>query len=76
MSDLPNCPQCDSSFTYQDRDMYICPECAYEWPQSGEVDPDEKVIKDSFTLVCRSVCHTGTFYAQIVQISTCRGNES
>jgi len=47
MSDLPPCPQCDSTFTYEDRDMYVCPECAYEWPQSGEANEDEKVIKDS-----------------------------
>ena len=47
MSNLPQCPQCDSSFTYEDRDMFVCPECAYEWPQSGEVNEDEKIIKDS-----------------------------
>lgn len=47
MSDLPNCPQCDSSYTYEDRDMYVCPECANEWPQSAEVDEDAKIIKDS-----------------------------
>ena len=47
MSDLPQCPQCDSTFTYQDRDMFVCPECAHEWPQSGAVGEDEKVVKDS-----------------------------
>jgi protein PhnA len=47
MSNLPQCPQCDSTYTYEDRDMYICPECAYEWPKSGKVDEDEKIIKDS-----------------------------
>ncbi len=47
MSNLPQCPQCDSTFTYEDRDMFVCPECAHEWPQSGEVNEDEKIIKDS-----------------------------
>jgi protein PhnA len=47
MSDLPQCPRCDSTFTYEDRDMYVCPECAHEWPLSGEVNEDEKIIKDS-----------------------------
>lgn len=52
MSDLPQCPQCDSTYTYEDRDMYVCPECAHEWLQnkgslSGKVEQDEKVIKDS-----------------------------
>ena len=47
MSDIPACPACQSTYTYEDRDMYVCPECAHEWPQSGEVDEDQKVIKDS-----------------------------
>lgn len=34
MSDLPQCPKCTSSYTYQDRDLFVCPECAHEW--SGE----------------------------------------
>lgn len=34
MSDLPQCPKCTSAFTYQDRDLFVCPECAHEW--SGE----------------------------------------
>jgi protein PhnA len=47
MSNLPQCPQCDSTFTYEDRDMFVCPECAPEWPQSVEVNEDEKIIKDT-----------------------------
>ena len=31
MSDLPNCPKCDSEYTYQDGNILICPECSYEW---------------------------------------------
>ena len=51
MSELPSCPKCESTFTYEDRDMYVCPECANEWPQndtgdSAEAD-DDAVIKDS-----------------------------
>jgi protein PhnA len=47
MSDLPNCPKCDSTFTYEDRDIFVCPECAHEWSQSAEIDDDVKIIKDS-----------------------------
>ncbi|MBN7798337.1 zinc ribbon domain-containing protein YjdM [Parahaliea mediterranea] len=36
MSELPHCPQCQGQYTYQDRDMFICPECGHEW--SGEAD--------------------------------------
>lgn len=32
MSNLPNCPKCQSTYTYEDRDLYVCPECAHEWP--------------------------------------------
>lgn len=31
MSDYPNCPECGSEYTYEDRDLYVCPECAHEW---------------------------------------------
>jgi len=31
MSKLPNCPECDSTYTYEDRGLYVCPECAHEW---------------------------------------------
>jgi protein PhnA len=48
MSALPPCPACKSEYTYADRDMYICPECAHEWSQSAdETDDEQKVSKDS-----------------------------
>ena len=49
MSDLPACPKCSSEYTYQYREIYVCPECAHEWPQVAEAktDADEPVIKDS-----------------------------
>ena len=31
MSDLPKCPACGSEYTYEDGNMYVCPECAHEW---------------------------------------------
>ena len=48
MSAPPPCPACKSEYTYADRDMYICPECAHEWSQSAdETDDEQKVSKDS-----------------------------
>jgi protein PhnA len=35
MSTLPKCPKCSSEFTYADGNMYICPECAHEWPKDA-----------------------------------------
>ena len=48
MSDLPSCPQCSSAFTYEDGDMYICPECSHEWSKNSASNAEEtKVIRDS-----------------------------
>lgn len=48
MSALPNCPKCQSEYTYEDGDMYICPECSHEWSKnSAESADDISIIKDS-----------------------------
>jgi len=49
MTDLPNCPQCGSEYTYVDADMYICPECAHEWPMQAPTEAAEEtlVVKDA-----------------------------
>ena len=49
MSDLPKCPVCGSEYSYEDGNMYVCPECAHEWPQQEryESGDDERVIKDA-----------------------------
>lgn len=31
MSDLPPCPKCKSTYTYEDRASLVCPDCAHEW---------------------------------------------
>ncbi|TCB67106.1 zinc ribbon domain-containing protein YjdM [Acinetobacter sp. ANC 4178] len=45
---LPNCPKCQSEYTYQDGDLLICPECSHEWKE-GELNQVEDVaqIKDA-----------------------------
>jgi protein PhnA len=48
MTALPHCPQCNSSYTYEDAGMYICPECAHEWsPAKTETSADALVVKDA-----------------------------
>ncbi|MBV8634094.1 MAG: alkylphosphonate utilization protein [Burkholderiaceae bacterium] len=49
MSTLPPCPKCQSEFTYEDGAMYVCPECAHEWPQQAAAAAEEgaKVYRDS-----------------------------
>ena len=49
MSDLPNCPRCNSAYTYEDGGLLVCPECAHEWSKEAEaaVESDELVAKDA-----------------------------
>lgn len=36
MSTLPNCPKCNSEYTYLDNAFFTCPECAHEWSAQTE----------------------------------------
>lgn len=48
MSKLPNCPKCNSEYTYEDGPLLICPECAHEWTvNETEINEDEKIFKDA-----------------------------
>ena len=38
---LPACPQCGQENTYPDGSNYICPDCAFEWPQQADAAEDE-----------------------------------
>ncbi len=45
---LPNCPKCQSEFTYEDGENFVCPECAHEWPQKALTEIETaKVFKDA-----------------------------
>ncbi|PCI06778.1 alkylphosphonate utilization protein [bacterium] len=41
MTDLPKCPKCDDDYTYQDRDMFVCPSCAHEWSSAADGSASE-----------------------------------
>lgn len=49
MSNFPPCPSCQSQFTYEDRELLVCPECAHEWqPMSGDETNDAtSKVKDA-----------------------------
>ena len=51
--ELPNCPKCESSYTYEDGVLLICPECAYEW-ESNPAEEEEFTVKDSNGATLRS----------------------
>lgn len=45
---LPNCPKCNSQYTYEDGMMLICPECFHEWSLEDTNSTDtENIVKDS-----------------------------
>ncbi len=41
---LPNCPKCNSEYTYEDGNLLICPECAYEWTIEMQKEIEEEDI--------------------------------
>ncbi|MDD2639836.1 MAG: zinc ribbon domain-containing protein YjdM [Arcobacteraceae bacterium] len=45
---LPNCPKCNSEYTYEDGELLICPECAYEWSKNAsEAQEEGLIVKDA-----------------------------
>ena len=49
MSTIPNCPKCESEYTYEEGSLYICPMCAHEWNKdAAEVEEEAGlVVKDA-----------------------------
>ena len=48
MMNLPHCPHCNSTYTYEDRNLYVCPECAHEWSgQVVTVTDEMAVVRDA-----------------------------
>ena len=50
MSTIPNCPQCDSDLAYEDRGLFVCPMCSFEWTQ---LSVEEAQIKEIGRASCR-----------------------
>jgi protein PhnA len=45
---LPPCPQCQSTFAYEDRGHLTCPECAHEWmPGDPGITADTLIVRDA-----------------------------
>ncbi|RLU86355.1 phosphonoacetate hydrolase [Streptomyces griseocarneus] len=47
---LPPCPECSGTYTYEMGTLLVCPECGHEWTPTtteAEAAPGEKVIKDA-----------------------------
>ena len=49
MTQLPQCPKCQSKYVYESDSLLICPECGYEWKadDSGQEDAVSNITRDS-----------------------------
>lgn len=47
MTNLPNCPECKSEYTYEDGAMLVCPMCAHEWSAEENNEEETKVYRDA-----------------------------
>lgn len=43
---MPGCPKCNSEYPYKDGQVYVCPECGYEWPVIQTDNEIDYVVKD------------------------------
>lgn len=43
-NEIPNCPQCSSSYSYHDGSSFVCPECNHEWTGLGQEEDSLKVV--------------------------------
>ncbi len=49
MSQPPKCPSCSSEYSYEDGNMFVCPECAHEWPIAAAEDTtNDLIVRDAF----------------------------
>jgi protein PhnA len=50
-STIPACQKCNCEYTYEDGNLYVCPECSHEWSKFSDAkiddSEDEIVIKDA-----------------------------
>jgi len=51
MSELPNCPKCDSEYTYEEGSVFVCPDCGHEFTAAdtvAEEAPAEPQYRDAY----------------------------
>ncbi|CAK9886930.1 MAG: hypothetical protein XXXJIFNMEKO3_03380 [Candidatus Erwinia impunctatus] len=48
MQTLPACPKCHSEYTWQDNELFNCPECGHVWSGDSATENEESlVVKDA-----------------------------
>lgn len=46
MNGVVNCPKCNSEHIYQDRGLWVCPECSHEW-NAESIGSDADTLHDT-----------------------------
>lgn len=44
-----NCPKCGSQNTYEDGNLWVCPECSHEWSMHASAPTAEAPVSDGLT---------------------------
>ncbi|UYA59274.1 zinc ribbon domain-containing protein YjdM [Pectobacterium colocasium] len=49
MQQLPHCPKCSSEYTWQEGEMFNCPECGNEWSATDDAAAQDEgvVVRDA-----------------------------
>ena len=61
MENLPNCPKCNSEYTYEDGSLLVCPECAYEWSPEASNEEEVQGVNDNVELA-----HANKYMRQVI----------
>ncbi len=46
MTEQLKCPKCNSEYAYQDRSLWICPDCSHEWDPSAAAEANTAQVDD------------------------------
>jgi protein PhnA len=52
MSNEPKCPECSSANSYHDGNLWVCPDCNFEWDQTktsdaSEAEEETNIVRDA-----------------------------
>ncbi len=51
---LPACPKCACEYTYEEGNLYVCPECSHEWSKfDAPQDDGDLVVKDAHGVILK-----------------------
>jgi protein PhnA len=50
---MPPCLKCQSELVYEDGELLVCPECAYEWSAAAVTNDasDDGIVRDAYGVI-------------------------